>query len=106
MLTKKIISVVLCAFLFSGFSFSQQRPEKAPQPSPPPTKEMKLEHLSKKLQLNDQQVEKVENILNNSGEKIEKIREKYGKIHKEMMEKIKLVMDNENQEIEKNLDEH
>jgi len=69
MLKRKIIPVVLCAFLLAGFSFTQQRTERPPQQPPPPqpTKEMKLEHLTKKLLLNDQQVKKVEEVLRKSG---------------------------------------
>lgn len=108
MLTRKLIPVILFALLFSGISYSQQRPETPHSPSPPPpppTKEMRLEHLTQKLNLNDQQVKELDKILSESEQKLDKIREKYGDINRNMMTEIKQVLNEQDKEIEKKLDD-
>lgn len=106
MFTRKLIPVLLFALLFAGLSYSQQLPETPKPPSPPPpplTKEMKLDRLSQKLNLNEQQVKEVDKILTVSEKKLDKIRGKYGDINRDMMTEIKRVIDNQDSEIEKKL---
>lgn len=82
------------AFVFTGLTMAQ---------SQPPTKEQKLDFLTQKLNLSDQQAKAIEKILSDSKEQLDQIHEKSREFNKGNMEEMKKVFDKEDTEIEKNL---
>ena len=94
MFKKKMFVLMLGVILFAGIAVAQ------PQP---PSKEQKLDFLSKRLQLNEQQVNAVDQILDGSKNKLDQLREKRQEFDKQMMKEMKQIFDEEDAQIEKEL---
>ncbi len=92
MLKKKMFVVVLGAFLFTGLAISQ-----------PPTKEQKLDLLSKKLDLNAQQIKAVDQILTGLKKQLDQLRERRWNFDDQAMKDMKQIFDKEDAQIEKKL---
>ena len=94
MFRNKIFALLFGVFVFMGLAIAQ------PQP---PTKEQKLDFLTQKLNLSDQQVKAIDKILSDSKEQLDQIHEKSRVFNKENMEEMKEVLDKEDAAVEKNL---
>ena len=94
MFRRKMLVLVLGVFVFSGLAIAQ------PQP---PSKEQKLEFLTKKLDLNEQQVKAIDQILSSSKNQLDQLREKGENFREQSMKEMKQVFDQEDSQIEKNL---
>ena len=94
MFRRKMLVLVLGVFVFSGLAIAQ------PQP---PSKEQKLEFLTKKLDLNEQQVKAIDQILSSSKNQLDQLREKGENFREQSMREMKQVFDQEDSQIEKNL---
>jgi septal ring factor EnvC (AmiA/AmiB activator) len=92
MLKKKMFVVVLGAFLFTGLAISQ-----------PPTKEQKLDLLSKKLDLNAQQIKAVDQILTGLKKQLDQLRERRQSFNDQAMKDMRQIFDKEDAQIEKKL---
>ncbi len=94
MFGRKISALLLGAFLCTGLAIAQQQP---------PSKERRLDFLTQKLNLSDQQVKAIDKILSDSKEQLDQIHGKSREFNKKNMEEIKEVFDKEDVAIEKNL---
>ena len=73
---KKMLALLLGVFLFKGLALAQ------PQP---PSKEQKLDFLTKKLDLNEQQVKTIDQILTSSKKQLDQLRNKREDFRKQSM---------------------
>lgn len=94
MFRKKMFALILGAFLFTGLAIAQPKP---------PTKEQKLEFLTKKLELNEQQVKTIDQILTDSKKQLDQLRDKREEFKEQSMKEMKQIFDQEDTQIEKNL---
>ena len=95
MYKKKMFVLLSAVFLFGGLAFAQ--------PLRPPTKEQKLDFLTKKLDLNVQQVKAVDQILTGSKKQLDQLHEKRENFNDQSMKEMKQIFDKEDAQIEKNL---
>ena len=94
MFRRKMLVLILGLFVFSGLAIAQ------PQP---PSKEQKLEFLTKKLDLNEEQVKAIDQILTGSKNQLDQLREKGENFREQSMKEVKQIFDQEDTQIEKNL---
>ena len=95
MYRKKMFALLIGVLIFAGLTFAQ--------PQPPPTKEQKLDFLTKKLDLNAQQVKTVDQILTGSKKQLDQLCEKRQKFNEQTGKEMKQIFDQEDAQIEKNL---
>lgn len=95
MYKKKMFTLLSGVLIFAGLTFAQ--------PQQPPTKEQKLDFLTKKLDLNAQQVKIVNQILTGSKKQLDRLREKRQEFDEQTGKEMKQIFDQEDAQIEKNL---
>jgi periplasmic protein CpxP/Spy len=95
MKSRFVLSCFVLVYILAGVAYSQQKP-----PREPPREEM-LKHLTEKLKLTDDQVEKVELILNTTKNKMDILKEKMGNEKDKLMDEMQDIRKNEDKEIEK-----
>ena len=94
MYRKRMFALLLGVFLFTGLAVAQPKP---------PSKKQKLDFLTKKLDLNEQQVKTIDQILTSSKKQLDQLRDKREDFRKQSMKEMKQIFDQEDAQIEKNL---
>ena len=92
---KRMFALLSGVLLFAGLTFAQ--------PQQPPTKEQKLNFLTKKLDLNEKQAKAVDQILTGSKKQLDRLREKRQEFDEQTGKEMKQIFNQEDVQIEKNL---
>ena len=97
MFRKKYVFGLMVVFFLASSVYSQEGPPR----QKPPSKEEHLKHLTERLELTNDQIKQIENILETSKEKMDKLREKAEEDRKQHFDKMKVIHDEEDKKIEK-----